>query len=95
MVGVFQHFTMYEVLESGRLLATERSRIAHQHQAVGLERPAERGVDIQVGIGHEAVALVESLSANRNFILRGIDLQNDPARFTACLLYTSDAADEL
>ena len=77
MLGVAEHPFPNEVRETAGLFVCEGLGIAHQHQPVGMERPPERGVDVRVGIGDETQPLVEMLAADRDFILRRVDLQND------------------
>ena len=66
-----------EVRKTAGFFVGDGAGITHQHQPVGMERPPERGVDIRVGIGDETQPLVEMLAADRDFILRRVDLQND------------------
>jgi len=77
VLGVAEHPFPNEVRETAGLFVCKGLGIAHQHQPVGMERPPERGVDIRVGIGDETQPLVEMLAADRDFILRRVDLQND------------------
>ena len=74
MLGVAEHPFPNEVRETAGLFVCKGLGIAHQHQPVGMERPPERGVDIRVGIGDETQPLVEMLAADRDFILRRVDL---------------------
>ena len=77
VLGVAEHPFPNEVRETAGLFVCKGLGIAHQHQPVGMERPPERGVDVRVGIGDETQPLVEMLAADRDFILRRVDFQND------------------
>lgn len=77
MLGIEQHPLPHEVREMAGFFVCKGSGTAHQHEPVGMERPAERGVDVLLGVLDESEPLVEMQAADRYFILGRVDLQND------------------